>query len=75
MGFRMAALLAHSEQVSSAVRDVLREAQAGAGTGDREPERRLDLLESAARILHAESGIDCADARELVDLDPGDGCY
>jgi hypothetical protein len=32
------------------------------------PEDREKLLVSAARILHREVGVECADARELVDL-------
>jgi hypothetical protein len=32
------------------------------------------MLEQAARILHRESGVPCADALELVDLDPDGRC-
>jgi hypothetical protein len=66
MSFTMASLLLHSEQVPSAARDALRAARDGA------PERKLELLESAAHILHRDVGVDCPDARELVDLRPAD---
>lgn len=66
MSFRMASLLVHSDRVPVAAREALRAAQNGAREG------RLELLESAARILHREIGVACTDARELVDLQPGD---
>jgi hypothetical protein len=66
MSFRMASLLLHSEHLPTAARDALRAAQHGGR------ERRLELLESAARILHQETGVECPDARELVDMQPGD---
>ncbi len=56
----------HSEQVSAAVRDAIRDAY------DAPPEQRGAGLESAARILHRETGLGCQDVRELVDLH-GDG--
>ena len=59
----MANLLAHSESVPIAVRAALQAAYAGP------PGLRLGLLESAARILHREVGVDCRDALELVDLE------
>lgn len=65
MSFSMANIVAHSEQVPSAARAALK---AAAGLP---PARRTQLLESAARILHQEAGIGCGDARELVDLQPG----
>ena len=65
MSFQMASLLLHSEHVPLAAREALRAARDGAR------ERRAELLESAARILHRESGVACTDARELVDLLPG----
>jgi hypothetical protein len=64
--FSMASLLAHSDLVPAAARTALRAA------ADGPPDRRRHLLESAARILHREAGVTCADARELVDLAPGD---
>ncbi len=66
MSFTMASLLVHSDDVPTAARDALRAARDGA------PEYRLERLESAARILHREMGVGCLDARELVDLQPGD---
>jgi hypothetical protein len=66
MSFTMASLLAHSEQIPISVRSALRSAHQGP------PERQRQLRESAARILHREVGVDCRDARELVDLQPGD---
>ena len=66
MSFTMASLLIPNEQLPAAARDALKAAYHGS------PELRLPLLESAARILHREVGVDCSDARELVDLQPGD---
>lgn len=62
----MASLLAHSEHVPLAARKALKAAQVSAREG------RIELLESAARILQCETGVACPDARELVDLLPGD---
>ncbi|MBX3191068.1 MAG: hypothetical protein KF819_28990 [Labilithrix sp.] len=58
----MAPLLMHSEMVPVAARDSLRAAF------EAPPERRDQMLHSAARILHAQTGLDCADVRELVGL-------
>ena len=66
MSFAMASLLAHSEHVPVAAREALR----AATTVSRED--RLELLESAARILHVEAGVECCDAFELVDLPEAD---
>jgi hypothetical protein len=66
MGFAMSSLLAHNEEIPAAVREVLKSAHSGP------PERGRRLRESAARILHREVGLDCRDARELVDLQTGD---
>ncbi|HEX8790449.1 MAG TPA: hypothetical protein VF765_05815 [Polyangiaceae bacterium] len=62
----MASLLAHSEHVPSAARAALRSANVVG------PDRRLELLTAAARILHHEAGVACSDAFELVDLPAGD---
>jgi hypothetical protein len=62
MSYTMASILVHSEHVPVAARDALRAARIGT------PERRRELLESAARILHREAGVGCLDARELVGL-------
>jgi HJR/Mrr/RecB family endonuclease len=66
MGLAMASLLAHSEHVPTAAREALR---AASTVG---PEDRQELLESAARILHDEAGVECSDAFELVDLAEAD---
>ena len=66
MSIAMASLLAHSEHVPTAAREALRAASSVS------PEDRLELLESAARILHREAGVECSDAFELVDLAEAD---
>jgi hypothetical protein len=65
MSFQMASLLLHSESVPASARHAILAAQQGE-TGD-----PREHLESAARILHVELGMACADARELVDLPVG----
>lgn len=62
MSFSMAPLLVHSSYVSDAARESLRAAI------EAPPERRHAMLQSAARVLHAETGLECADVRELVGL-------
>jgi hypothetical protein len=69
MSFSMASLLLHNEQLPATARDALKAAH------DSAPEARRGLLESAACILHDEVGVECSDARELVDLHPGDCAY
>lgn len=66
MSFTMAYLLLHSDQVPAAARDAIQAAQ------DAPPASRRYKLESAARILVLETGVDCPDARELVDLQSSD---
>ena len=66
MSFAMASLLAHTDFVPAAARVAIKAAHDGP------PSLRAGLLESAARILHREAGIECSDARELMDLLPGD---
>jgi len=66
MSFRMASLLVHNEHIPVAARNALRAAQESAREG------RVELLESAARIIHREIGVACPDARELVDLHPSE---
>lgn len=66
MSYTMASILVHNESVPTAIRAALRAAHEGP------PEHRLELLESAAQILQAEIGVGCSEARELVDLPPGD---
>jgi hypothetical protein len=60
----LALLLIHGTLVPEPAREALKAAyEAPAG------ERRA-LLESAARVLHRETNLDCTDVRELVGLDP-----
>ncbi len=66
MSFSMASLLIHSATVPAEAREALRAARAAA------PEDREHLLQSAARILHQQMDLGCADVRELVDLPGGD---
>ncbi len=68
MSFSMASLLVHDHFVPAAAREAIREAQEGPS------ERRIARLESAARILFAEVGLACADARELVGLRAAGDC-
>jgi hypothetical protein len=68
MGFSLAALLIHSQMVPEAARDALRAATTAPA------ELRMQSLESAARVLHREAGIDCRDAREVVGLNGHGGC-
>jgi hypothetical protein len=67
MRFSMAPVLIYSESVPPAARSALKSAYE-ASPGD-----RRERLESAARILYAETDLDCQDARELVGLSDG-GC-
>jgi hypothetical protein len=60
----MSSLLVHHEAVPLAAREALRAAAAG------HPDARLALLERAAGILYRDAGMECRDARELVDLSP-----
>lgn len=66
MSLSMTSILMHSEQVSTEARAAIRAAH------DAAPEQRGARLVSAARILHQETGLDCSDVRELVDL-PSEG--
>lgn len=68
MRFSMAPLLIHSDAVPPEARNALQAASLAA------PERRDAQLESAARVLYRETGLDCGEARELVGLPPGGGC-
>jgi hypothetical protein len=63
--FSIAPLLVYGDLVPADARALLRDAMAAP-----EP-ARTPLLESAARILHRETALDCADARELVGLPAG----
>src|SRR5262245_16859089 len=58
--FSLAPLLVHSDHLSPTARGALKAAVGAA------PEQQRTLLESAARILHSETNLDCSDVRELV---------
>jgi hypothetical protein len=68
MSLSMAPLLMHSEQVPAEARDAIRTAYEGP------PENRNTGLESAARVLHQTTGLECSDVRELVGLPGGGDC-
>lgn len=68
MSFSMTTLLIHSQSVPTRAREALESAESAG------PEHRDRLLESAARILHAETDLECADVLELVGLPSGRGC-
>ena len=69
MSLSIATLLIHNADVPPTARAALHAAQ------HEPPASRPALLVTAARILHHEVGVDCADALELVGLeDPGCGC-
>ena len=66
MSMSMAPLLMHSEQIPAEARDAIRAAY------ESPPQDRSARLESAARVLHQTTGLECSDIRELVGL-PGGG--
>ena len=66
MAMSMAPLLMHSEHVPAEARDAIRAAY------DAPAAERSAGLESAARIIHRETGLACADVRELVGLPDGE---
>lgn len=68
MKFSMAPLLMHDPDIPSRVREALRAAHVA------DPEDRIARLERAARLLREEVDLECADARELVGLDPRRVC-
>lgn len=61
-------LLIHAEGVPVPARNALVAASSA------EPATRKELLQSAARILYAETELECEDLRELVSLVPDCGC-
>ena len=67
MSFSMASLLVHDDRVPAPARAAVSAALAAP------PSLRRGLLESAARILHRETDLPCADVRELFALSGG-GC-
>jgi hypothetical protein len=66
MSLSMAPLLMHSARLPAEVRDAIRAAYEAL------PPHRSARLESAARVLHQSTGLECSDVRELVGL-PDDG--
>jgi hypothetical protein len=68
MSLSMAPLLMHGDLVPAGAREAIRAAYA-------EPAAcRSARLESAARILRRETGLDCRDVRELVGLEEHGDC-
>ena len=68
MVMSMAPLLMYSEQIPAEARDAIRAAYEGP------PQDRSANLESAARVLHRATGLECSDVRELVGLPGGGDC-
>jgi len=68
MSLSMAPLLMHSEHVPAVARAAIRAAYAAP------PARRCAELESAARMLHRETGLAYDDVRELIGLPEGACC-
>lgn len=67
MSFSLVPLLLHSPDLPANVREALLAAHVS------EPEEREDRLVAAARLMHRETQLECADVRELVGL-PAGGC-
>jgi hypothetical protein len=65
MSLSMAPLLMNLEEIPAEARDAIRAAYEAL------PEHRNTRLESAARVLHRTTDIECSDARELVGLVSG----
>lgn len=68
MSFSIAPLLMHSYAMPVKARDALRDATLAP------KELRRTKLESAARVLYQETGLDCGDVRELVGLNGAGTC-
>ncbi|HEY4106827.1 MAG TPA: hypothetical protein VGM44_23160 [Polyangiaceae bacterium] len=68
MAFSLAPLLIHSHAVPPKAREALRYASSVPA------EHRKTALVSAARVLHAETALDCNDALEIVGLQADCGC-
>ncbi len=64
----MLPLLVHSQAVSASARSALLAAQASP------PEGRVAALQSAARVLHGETGLECRDVLEIVGLETTGAC-
>jgi hypothetical protein len=65
MSLSLAPILLHSDDVSPAAKRALSAGLTGP------VEQRKHSLESAAKLIVIETGVSCAEARELVDLPPG----
>lgn len=65
MSLSLAPILLHSDFVPAEAKRAL-----AAGLNGPESQRKF-ALESAAKLIVLETGVSCADARELVDLPPG----
>jgi hypothetical protein len=65
MSISMTSLLVHEDSLSREARDAIVDARESA------PPERDAKLESAARLLHSETGLECRDVRELLDLPDG----
>ncbi|HEY3499157.1 MAG TPA: hypothetical protein VGK73_30915 [Polyangiaceae bacterium] len=68
MPLSLTPLLIHSDAVPHNIRSALIAATAAP------PERRTSELVSVARLLYAQTSLDCRDARELVGLEPNGHC-
>jgi hypothetical protein len=69
MPFNVAALLIHTDDVPAAARFALKAAYEGPAG------RRISELQTAARALHHEAGLDCIEAHDIVGLSPEAGCH
>lgn len=67
-GFSILPLLVHSNAVPAGARRALVAAQASP------PAERVRALQSAARVLHHETGLECRDVLEIVGLEATGGC-
>jgi hypothetical protein len=68
MSLSMAPLLMYSEEVPAEAREAIRAAYEG------RPEERRAGLESAARILHRRTDLECRDVRDLMGLPAWGDC-
>jgi hypothetical protein len=68
MKFSMAPLLMHDPDVPRLVREALRAAHVA------DPSDRIARLERVAKMLREAVDLECAEARELVGLDPRRAC-
>lgn len=68
MPLSMTPLLIHSDAVPQNIRSAL------IAASEAPPEQRKDELVSVARLLYAQTALDCRDARELVGLEPAGRC-